>query len=102
AGVHGGGVARQPVHPPGAVQREAVPPLRAPAVADATLLEHEVIDPARGELTTDAEPGLARADYEAVDAVRGHRAKVRAPSLIREARNTSPQVRVTAHRVLSA
>jgi hypothetical protein len=55
-----------------------------------------VLDLARDELTADAEPGLARADDEAVDAVGGHRVKVRAPCLIREVGTPSTQVRVPA------
>src|SRR5829696_3821346 len=65
-------VPRQPVHPSRAVEGEGVPALRAPRLADATLLEHDVLDAAPSELTTDAQSRLTGADDKAVDAFHWH------------------------------
>jgi hypothetical protein len=58
---------RQPVGPVGREQRERVPPLAAPALADPAALEHHVVVTRLGEQAAEREPRLTGADDDRVD-----------------------------------
>ena len=64
-------VERQPVRPVGRQQRERVPPLAAPPLADAAALEHDVVASGLGEQAAEGEPRLAGTDDERLDEVMG-------------------------------
>src|SRR6185312_14611425 len=63
-------VQRQPIRPVGREQRERVPALAAPSLADRAALDHDVVVSGIREEATEGEPGLPGADDERVD--RGH------------------------------
>ena len=64
---------RQPHRPVRKLKAQAVPALAAPALGDATALQHEMRQAALLQAMTHGEPGLAAADDQGLDAFNRHR-----------------------------
>jgi hypothetical protein len=65
-------MAGKPLAPVRRIQVEAVPALRAPGLADPSLLEDEVLAAALREQIARRETGLACSDHDCVDVRPGH------------------------------
>jgi hypothetical protein len=76
--VHRRVVVRQPVRPVRREQRERIPALAAPALADTAALEHDVVVPGFREEAAEGKPSLAAADDDRVDRVHGREANATA------------------------